>query len=120
MDIPQADQAAIREVVEQQLLAFQNDDAFRAFSFASPGIRRQFGTVDDFMQMVKTAYYPVYRPRSVVFEAIIQMESMPAQPVVLMAEDGNVFRGVYLMECQTKGDWRIAGCYLMPIGDPSP
>jgi Domain of unknown function (DUF4864) len=30
------DQIAIREVIEQQLQAFQKDDADKAFSFASP------------------------------------------------------------------------------------
>jgi hypothetical protein len=48
------DAAAVRETIEAQLDAFQRDDAQRAFSLAAPGIRAQFGTAENFMQMVRT------------------------------------------------------------------
>jgi hypothetical protein len=64
------DQVAIRSVIEQQIQAFQRDDANAAFSFASPGIRAKFKTSNNFLQMVQMTYPSVYRPRSVMFERL--------------------------------------------------
>ena len=65
----EADAAAIRQVVEAQLAAFQRDDGVAAFGYASPSIQEQFNNPDVFMEMVRTGYAPVYRPREVEFLA---------------------------------------------------
>ncbi len=51
--------AEIHDVIERQLAAFERDDADGAFAFASPGIRRRFGTPETFMDMVRRHYPPV-------------------------------------------------------------
>ncbi|HEY9878030.1 MAG TPA: DUF4864 domain-containing protein [Leptolyngbyaceae cyanobacterium] len=117
MELSEADQLAIRTVVEQQLKALRADDGERAFSFAAPRIQQQFDTAERFMRMVKTAYQPVYRPRSVMFEGLTWMQSLPAQQVMLMAEGGELVRAYYLMERQPDRQWRIAGCYLVFLKD---
>lgn len=78
MQITNSDRTTIRSVVEQQLQAFQKDDAAGAFAFATPGIQEQFHTAENFMHTVKIAYQAVYRPRSVLFENIASLEGMPA------------------------------------------
>jgi hypothetical protein len=45
--IPRADAQAIRSVIEAQLAAFAADDAEKAFSFASEGIQKTFGSPDN-------------------------------------------------------------------------
>lgn len=115
MQIRDSDRAQIRSVVERQLLAFQQDDARSAFAFASPGIQAQYKTPDNFMYMVKTAYDPVYRPRSVIFEELTSLQGFPAQPVLLLSSDGVPVRAIYMMEKQPDGSWRINGCYLVPV-----
>jgi ketosteroid isomerase-like protein len=115
MQITDTDRAAIRSVIERQLIAFQKDDAVGAFAFASPGIKAQFKTPENFMRMIKTAYQPVYRPRSVLFEELTTVEGLPAQPVLLLGQDGVPVRAIYLMEKQPNGSWRINGCYLVPV-----
>jgi hypothetical protein len=114
MDVSELDRLAIRTVVEQQLQAFQQDDAIAAFSFASPAIQAQFHDPDQFMEMVKTSYYAVYRPRSVIFEAIANVEGFPAQTVLVMDASGSMLRAIYLMQKRDSG-WCIHGCLLMPI-----
>ena len=52
--VPVADAAAVRKVIEAQLDAFRKDDAPRAFSYATAGIRMTFGTAENFMEMVRT------------------------------------------------------------------
>ena len=83
-NLTNADLMAIRQVIEQQILAFKEDDASGAFSYAAPGIQLQFGTAENFVRMVEAAYPPVYRPRSVVFEDLLEVEGLPAQQLMLM------------------------------------
>lgn len=106
---------AIRQAIEQQIVAFREDNAVAAFSQAAPGIQVQFGTAENFVSMVKAAYPPVLSPRSVVFENLEEVEGLPAQQVMLMGADGELVRATYLMQQQVMGDWKIAGCYLVPM-----
>lgn len=115
MELTNTDRAAIRSVIEQQLQAFQQDNAELAFSFASPGIQNQFKTAANFMAMVESSYPAVYRPRSVMFEDIVRVEGKVAQRVVLMGPDGSLFNAFYLMQIQPDESWRINGCFLTPI-----
>src|SRR5277367_6208135 len=83
-DLSAADRGAIRAVVEDQLAAFQRDDGMAAFALASPNIREQFGSVGNFMEMVRTGYQPVYRPREVVFGAVTVTDGRIVQRVLLV------------------------------------
>jgi hypothetical protein len=111
----EVDAVAIRSVVEAQLQAFQQDDAEAAFEFASPGIQELFRTASNFMQMVRQSYQAIYRPRSVLFEALTLVQDLPTQPVLLLSPEGDPVRALYLMENRTTGMWRITGCYLLPV-----
>lgn len=115
MHFTENDPSFIRSIIEGQLIAFQNDDAEAAFAFASPGIQTQFKTPAMFMQMVKTAYKPVYRPRSVIFEEMTIIEGFLTQPVLLMSTEGVPVRALYVMEKQPDSSWKINGCFLVPV-----
>lgn len=106
------DPAAIRSVIERQLAAFQADDGNLAFTFASPKIRAMFGTSDNFMNMVRTGYPPVYRPRNAAFLDIVTIRGQPTQRVLLTGPDGNDVIAHYFMERQPDGTWLIDGCVL--------
>ncbi len=116
-DVSDADREAIRAVVEDQLAAFQADDAVRAFSHASPMIRRAFGTPSNFMRMVVTGYPPVHRPRAVEFRDIITFHGAPTQRVFLIGPDGQSVIALYVMELQAGGTWKINGCFLVKAED---
>lgn len=115
MEITDRDRREIRSVIERQLEAFQRDDAVSAFAFASSVIQAKFGTPEQFMQMVKVGYPAVYRPRSVVFEDVVIVQSIPTQPVLLLSPNGTPVRAVYMMEKYPDGSWRIDGCYLVDV-----
>ena len=107
-----ADARAVREVIEAQLDAFRKDDAPRAFSYATAGIREQFRTADNFMQMVRTSYAVVYRPSTVKFEPPQVIDDEVVQPVRLTDADGRAWIAVYPMQREPDGAWRINGCQL--------
>jgi hypothetical protein len=113
--VSSSDQERIRWVIQQQLEAFQQDDAEAAFAFASPAIQSQFGTSATFMRMVKTGYAPVYRPRAVMFAELTSVEAMPAQTVMLLSANEELVQAVYLMQQQPDQSWRIHGCFLRPV-----
>jgi hypothetical protein len=115
MEITDCDRSEIRSVIERQIQAFQRDDAVSAFAFASLEIQTQFGTAEQFMQMVKTEYPAVYRPRSTVFEDVALVQGIPTQTVLLLSPNGTPFRAVYMMEKHSDCSWRIDGCYLVSI-----
>jgi len=106
------DQQAIRQVIEAQLDAFQHDDGAKAFGFATPMIQQKFGDAATFMQMVKSGYTAVYRPRSVAFERLVDTEFGPDQILKLIGPDGRAYTAHYIMEKQKDGSWMINGCYL--------
>src|SRR4029079_3053932 len=92
-----AEEVALRDTIEASRYAFRRDDAQRAFSIAAPGIRAQFGTAENFMEMVRTAYAVVYRPRSVNFEEFEIVDNEIFQPVRLTDAQGQAWLTAHSM-----------------------
>jgi hypothetical protein len=111
-DISKEDAAAIRAVISEQLDAFARDDGPRAFSLATAGIRAQFGTPEVFMEMVKSQYAVVYRPKSVRFEPPEAVEGEVVQPVRMTDAAGRQWLAIYPMRREADGRWRTNGCLL--------
>lgn len=114
-ELTDTDMDAIRRVIIAQIEAFQSDDGIQAFLYAAPAIRQHFKSVGNFMRMVRSSYHAIYRPRSVLFGELREMQGLPAQVVFLMAQDGGIVKAVYLMQQQSSKDWRVAGCFLVPM-----
>ncbi len=115
--VADADQARIIGVIQGQLAAFQADAAGEAFSYATPGIQRMFGTPERFMAMVRSGYQPVYRPQEVEFRELRDTAEGPVQSVLVVGPDGVAVMALYIMQQQADGTWRIAGCVLAPVDD---
>jgi hypothetical protein len=108
-----ADKAAIRQVVQSQMAAFQKDDGAAAFALATPELRERFGSAANFMSMVRDGYRPVYRPSQVSFGKLEKTDDSIVQHVLVVAPDGAVHEALYFMERQKDGTWLIDGCLLM-------
>ncbi|MEM1289936.1 MAG: DUF4864 domain-containing protein [Cyanobacteria bacterium P01_H01_bin.162] len=114
-ELSDADAAAITTVIQQQMDAFQADDAELAFSFASPTIQAQFQSAAQFMAMVRSQYATVYRPQAVEFGDLEWVDDSPVQAVVVLGPVGEWMTAYYPMEQQADSTWRIAGCVLVPL-----
>jgi hypothetical protein len=114
-----ADKAAFQQIIGAQISAFRADDGAKAFGFASPDLQAKFGSPGVFMDMVKSGYAPVYRPRSVEFRAVIDHDIGPEQQVFVIGPDGRGYLAHYMFERQPDGSWRISGCYLERAQDES-
>lgn len=109
------DKLAIRSVAEQQLHAFQTNDITTAFSLSCPELQQHFGSAQGFVEMIKINYQPIYNPRAVVFEDILQTHHQPTLRMMLMTQGGNLMRAVYTMQQQADLSWRMAGCQLFSV-----
>jgi hypothetical protein len=111
--VEDVDRRTGREVITGQLDAFRRDDAGAAFGFASPGIRQLFATEDAFLDMVRRAYPPVYRPRSFAFGEVRDLADGFEQSVTIQDESGASWDAVYTFERQPDGTWKISACRLI-------
>jgi hypothetical protein len=99
---------AISGVIQSQIDAFLADDFERAFTFASPMIKRMFGNADRFGMMVRQGYPMVWRPAEVQF-----LEQAPKAGAVhqrvLVTDQGGV---PYVLDYEmipTPEGWQING-----------
>ncbi|WP_417516727.1 DUF4864 domain-containing protein [Minwuia sp.] len=102
----------IRAVIEDQIAAFETDDGDRAFSHASPGIQARFRNPENFMEMVRTGYPQVYRPRAVEFQQLEQSGSLTIQEVFFFGQNGSAVVARYFMQQNAEGVWKITGVDL--------
>ena len=102
---------AIRAVISDQIAAFQADDLEAAFDFASPVIRRRFGTPGRFGAMVRQGYPMVWRPAKVSFLDLERRDGGPWQPVLLRGPAGALFIVDYQM-VRVSGAWKINAVHV--------
>ena len=106
--------AAARTVISQQIDAFRRDDGPGAYTYASPNVKAIFPSPGIFMEMVRTGYPAVYRPRSYSFEvAKWQEDGRLMQPVRIEWQGGDPLIAVYLMARQADGAWKIDGVFMV-------
>jgi len=116
-EVSDRDATAIRAVVSEQLDAFARDDARRAFSLATEGIRARFGSAEAFMAMVRSDYAVVYRPRKVEFDKPAVIDGAVMQPVKMIDAQGTAWIAVYPMQRLANGRWRINGCQVARLAE---
>jgi Domain of unknown function (DUF4864) len=109
-----ADAQAAQAVIRAQLNAFAADDAKRAFSYAAPSIRTQFGSADNFLLMVRQGYPMVYRPANVSFAKPEMISGRLVQTVQFSDLDGAEWVATYQLERQPNKRWRISACVVEP------
>jgi hypothetical protein len=110
-----ATRAALQNVVGQQLQAFARDDAPAAESFAAPAIRERFPDPAAFMEMVRSRYAALIRPKATQFAGVLPSPHGPLQKMTVVAADGTVWSAIYSFE-QVGDQWRITGCGLQQDG----
>lgn len=111
-----AENADVRQVIRDQIAAFQSDDFAKAFTFASPNIRRLFGTAENFGTMVQRGYPMVWRPIALNFLDQEESDGRAVQRIEVRDKSGATHVLDYLM-IETETGWRIDGVFLRPPVD---
>lgn len=112
--LPAAEWQAIQRVIVAQRAAIIAGEADKAFAYASPDIRRQFGDAASFVAMVDAAYGALKSARYVEFLEGAVIDGIVVQPLRLVDTDNTVRVALYAMEKQADGRWRISGCQIAP------
>lgn len=102
----------VEGVIQRQLDAFLRDDFATAFTFASPGIRRMFGTAENFGVMVRRGYPMVWRPAEVRYMRREMRGEKAFQQVLVTDQDG----GQHMLEYEMVPDgdsWKINGVRIL-------
>jgi Domain of unknown function (DUF4864) len=107
-----ADWSAIKKVIAEQRSALKSGNAAKAFSFATPAIRDQFGDAAAFIDMVRALYSALLTARYVEFLDGAVVDGAVIQPLRLIDADHTVRVALYIMERQPHGTWRISGCRI--------
>lgn len=104
--------AEIETVIQNQIDAFLADDFARAFSYASPSIKRMFGTPDRFGTMVRQGYPMVWRPSSVQYLGLRSIDGALWQ-IVLMRDANGAYHALGYQMIETADGWQINGVQVM-------
>ncbi|EPX81715.1 DUF4864 domain-containing protein [Litoreibacter arenae] len=110
--------AGIENTIRSQVDAFLAEDAPTAFSYASPNIKRLFGTPERFGMMVQKGYPMVWSPSEVRFLELRRQGPLVFQKVLFMDANGAPHVLEYNM-LQTEGGWLIDGVQYLaapPVG----
>lgn len=107
-----AQREPVTAVIGSQFEAFLNNDTETAFSFASPSIRRLFGTPERFGQMVQQGYPMVWRPAEVRYLDLREVAGGLWQRVMITDAQGRVHLLDYQMVKQESG-WKINAVHLL-------
>jgi hypothetical protein len=111
-----AQEGPIRETIQNQIEAFQADDFARAFTYASPNIKRLFGTPEKFGLMVRNGYPMVHRPAEVEMGELREIAGNLWQRVRIVDQAGRAHILDYMM-VETPNGWQINAVQLLPASD---
>ncbi len=110
------DADAIEGVIGNQLEAFNNRDVSEAWQYASPNIKRMFGSPDNFGMMVQRGYPMVWDNADVRFLELRDVAGNLWQKVMVRDAQG----GLHILDYQmveTSEGWQINGVQLLPAPD---
>ena len=107
-----AQEAPIQSTITAQLDAIQRDDFTAAFTYASPTIKRVFGTPENFGRMVREGYPMVYRPGAVKMLELREVAGGLWQRVMITDAGGRTHMLDYQMVEMPEG-WQINAVQLL-------
>ncbi len=110
------DTDAIEGVIGGQLNAFNDRDVEEAWEYASPNIKRLFGSAGNFGMMVQQGYPMVWDNADVRFLELRDVAGILWQKVMVRDARG----GLHILDYQmieTPDGWQINGVQLLPAPD---
>ena len=105
-------------IIKNQLQAFINKDAEAAFSYAAPMIKLRFDNPDNFMNMVKNYYEPVYNPKQYYFINAKYFEGSVYHQLQIVSQSNLSYLATYSL-IKDNDEWKISGCSVYPMRQES-
>lgn len=108
--------AGIEDTIGRQLDAFNAGDVGQAWDYASPTIKRIFGTAENFGMMVRRGYPMVWNNADRRYLELRDSAGALHQKVILRDSDGRLHVLDYKM-IETPEGWKIDGVALLSAAD---
>ncbi|MCK8781155.1 DUF4864 domain-containing protein [Rhizobium sp. NTR19] len=107
--------ADAQAVIAAQISALVGNDAETAYSYASPGIRSLYPNKDQFLQMVRKSYQPVYAASSYAFgrSTLIGGGEVVLQEVMISAKEGKDWTAIYEVRLMDDGSYKVNGVRMI-------
>ena len=116
MYISENDKVAIRQLIEQQIQAFRQRDEVTAFALTSPAIQQKYQQ-NDFIIAIESKYSAIVEPRSIMFQGFTLVNNYPALVAIIMNREGELAKGVFVVQHQSDYSWRIHGYELLSVDE---
>jgi hypothetical protein len=107
------DARSIQAVVKSHITALSQDDAEQVFESATSATQVEFGSPEDFLQLIKQEYRPIYQSRHAIFASPEVIDGDTIQVVNVTDDSDHVWVALFRMERDTDGRWKIDGCQLI-------
>jgi hypothetical protein len=101
-----------RDVVADQLRAFERADASTVWKLTAPEMREKFGSAANFIEIVRSKYGPIYTHRSVDFGPSMRKGDQVGMVVTIVDNDNDVWSALFLLSKQSDGAWLTSDCLL--------
>ena len=75
--------------------------------------RMQIGSADNFLQLIKEQYNPIYRHQRVIFSRPEVIDGDAIQIVRVTDSDSRVWLAIFWMQQEEDSSWKIDGCQLL-------
>jgi hypothetical protein len=107
--------ADARAVISAQISALMNDDADKAYSLASPGIRSLYPDKKVFFAMVRDNYEAVYQAGTYAFgrSKLVGRGEVVLQEVMISAKQGKDWTAIYDMRLMDDGSYKVNGVRMI-------
>ncbi|MBW9090186.1 DUF4864 domain-containing protein [Rhizobium wenxiniae] len=104
-----------QSVISDQIRALMQDDAEKAYSYASPDIRMMYPDKNAFLTMVQKNYEAVYHAGNYAFgrSKLIGGGEMVFQEVMITGPDGKDWTAIYEMRLMDDGSYKVNGVRMM-------
>ena len=101
------DLSNIRAVIREQLSAFEQGDARKAFETASMEVRTEYKSPDNFMHMIRHSYMPLLSIKQSRFQGILRNLNRPVQLLTFTEKKGDDWIVAFHMVKSKVGLWKI-------------
>ena len=103
-------------VIAGQIDALMADDAEKAYSHASPGIRSLYPDKERFLDMVRKSYPPVYQAGNYAFgrSKLVGGGEMVLQEVLITDPKGKDWTAIYELRLMDDGSYKVNGVRMLP------
>lgn len=114
LDISNDETSAIRVVVQSHLWALANQQSKLLFLTASTSLKSTYVTPEALLAKMTQVHKPIVAGSLERFDGLRNQGTNPVQGVYIKDERGRQWLASYLLEKDVAGNWKIAGCIIVP------